>query len=111
MKQSQHVRAEQLWRLFHPRSIALIGATDNSRWSLYTYQNLKNLGFPGSVYLVNPNRAVVHGEPAYKTLRDLPEVVDLAFVMVPTLGVLPVMREAAGVGTKNVVILTSGFSE
>ncbi|PWT71797.1 MAG: carboxylate--amine ligase [Chloroflexi bacterium] len=111
MTQSQHVSTEQLRRLFHPRSIALIGATDNSRWSLYTYQNLKNFGFPGPVYLVNPNRAVVHGEPAYKTLRDLPEVVDLAFVMVPTPGVLPVMREAAGLGTKNVVILTSGFSE
>jgi acetate---CoA ligase (ADP-forming) len=111
MTQSQHVSTEQLRRLFHPQSIALVGATDNSRWSLYTYQNLKNFNFPGPIYLVNPNRAVVHGEQAYKTLGDLPEVVDLAFVMVPTSGVLPIMQEAAELGTKNFVILTSGFSE
>jgi acetate---CoA ligase (ADP-forming) len=111
MTQSQHVSTEQLRRLFHPRSIALVGATDNSRWSLYTYQNLKNFSFPGPIYLVNPNRAVVHGEQAYRTFGDLPEVVDLAFVMVPTTSVLPIMREAAEIGTKNFVILTSGFSE
>jgi acyl-CoA synthetase (NDP forming) len=111
MTQSQHVSTEQLRRLFHPRSIALVGATDNSRWALYTYQNLKTFSFPGPIYLVNPNRAVVHGEQAYKTLSDLPEVVDLAFVMVPTTSVLPIVQEAAELGTKNFVILTSGFSE
>ncbi|MGO8948957.1 MAG: acetate--CoA ligase family protein [Ktedonobacterales bacterium] len=111
MLQSQHVSTEQLRRFFRPRNIALVGATDNSRWSLYTYENLKNYQFPGAIYLVNPNREVVHGEQAYKTLRDLPEVVDLAFVMVSTPRVLPILQEAASLGTKNVVILTSGFSE
>jgi acetate---CoA ligase (ADP-forming) len=111
MTQSQHISMDQLRRLFHPQSIALVGATDHSRWSLYTYQNLKNFSFAGPIYLVNPNRAVVHGETAYRTLDDLPEVVDLAFVMVPTPGVLPIVQEAATLGTKNLVILTSGFSE
>jgi acyl-CoA synthetase (NDP forming) len=111
MTQSQHVSTEQLRRLFRPRSIALVGATDNSRWSLYTYENLKRYNFPGAIYLVNPNRAVVHGEQAYKALHDLPEVVDLAFVMVSTPRVLPILQEAAKQGTKNFVILTSGFSE
>jgi acyl-CoA synthetase (NDP forming) len=111
MTQSQHVSTEQLRRFFRPRSIALVGATDNSRWSLFTYENLQNYHFPGAVYLVNPNRAVVHGTQAYKTLRDLPEVVDLAFVMVATARVLPILQEAAELGTRNFVILTSGFSE
>ena len=113
MTQSQHVAIapEQLRQFFRPRSIALVGATDNSRWSLYTYENLKNYQFPGAIYLVNPNRAVVHGEQAYKTLRDLPGVVDLAFVMVSTPRVLQILQEAAALGTRNYVILTSGFSE
>ena len=111
MTQSRLVSTEQLRRFFRPRSIALVGATDNSRWSLYTYQNLKTYQFPGAIYLVNPNRAVVHGEQAYRTLRDLPEVVDLAFVMVSTSRVLPILHEAAELGTKHFVILTSGFSE
>jgi acyl-CoA synthetase (NDP forming) len=111
MAQSQHVSTEQLRRFFRPRSVALVGATDNSRWSLFTYQNLQTYRFPGAMYLVNPNREVVHGEQAYKALRDLPEVVDLAFVMVSTPRVLPIMQEAAEQGTNHFVILTSGFSE
>ncbi len=61
MTQSQHVSPEQLRQFFRPRSIALVGATDNSRWSIYTYENLINYSFPGAIYLVNPNREVVHG--------------------------------------------------
>ncbi len=79
MAQSQHVSAAQLHHFFRPRSIALVGATDNSRWSIYTFENLKNFGFSGAIYLVNPNREIVHGERAYKTLSDLPEPADLAF--------------------------------
>ncbi len=111
MTQSQHVSPEQLRQFFCPRSIALVGATDNSRWSIYTYENLKNYSFPGAIHLVNPNREIVHGQQAYKTLHGLPEPVDLVFVMVSTPRVLPIIQEAAELGTKNFVILTSGFSE
>jgi acyl-CoA synthetase (NDP forming) len=111
MTQFQHVSTQQLRQFFCPRSIALVGATDNSRWSIYTYENLKNYSFPGAIYLINPNREIVHGQQAYKTLRDLPEPVDLVFVMVSTPRVLSIMQEAAELGTKNFVILTSGFSE
>ncbi|GCE27717.1 acetyl-CoA synthetase [Dictyobacter alpinus] len=102
---------EQLQRLFRPHSIALIGATDNSRWSIYTFDNLNTFGFPGPIYLVNPNRELIHGQRAYKSLRELPEVVDLAFVMVSTRHVLAIVQEAATLGTTHFVLLTSGFSE
>ena len=111
MTQFQHVSAEQLHRFFRPRSIALVGATDNSRWSIFTFENIKNFGFSGPVFLVNPNREIVHGERAYKTLSDLPEPADLAFVMVATPRVLTIVEEAARLGTTNFVVLTSGFSE
>lgn len=111
MTQSQHVSTEQLHRFFRPRSIALVGATDNSRWSIFTFENLKSFGFSGPIYLVNPNREIVHGERAYKALSDLPEAVDLAFVMVATPRVLAIVQEAARLGTSNFVVLTSGFSE
>jgi acyl-CoA synthetase (NDP forming) len=108
---SQRVSAERLHRFFRPQSIALVGATDNSRWSIFTFENLKNFGFPGPIYLVNPNREIVHGEYAYKSLSDLPETADLVFVMVATPRVLAIVQEAARLGTTNVVVLTSGFSE
>jgi acetate---CoA ligase (ADP-forming) len=106
-----NISAEHLYRFFRPRSIALVGATDNSRWSVYTYENLKNFAFPGPIYLVNPRREMVHGAPALKSLREIADPVDLAFVMVPTQQALAVVTEAAETGITNFVILTSGFSE
>lgn len=111
MKHAQTLTPERLRAFFHPRSIALVGATDSSRWSLTTFQNLKIFGFAGPIYCVNPNYEAVHGERAIKRLSDLPQPVDLAFVMVSTQLVYPILQEAAEVGVRNVVILTSGFSE
>src|ERR1700729_2049373 len=85
----------QVRQLFNPRSIALIGATDKSRWSWSTFGNLQLHRFPGPVYLVNPRGIPVHGQHTYPRIADLPADVDLAFVMVPTSAVLPVLNEAA----------------
>src|ERR1700757_2833423 len=89
---------EQVRQLFNPRSIALIGATDKSRWSWSTYGNLKLHEFDGPVYLVNPRGIPVHGEQTYAKVGDLPERVDLAFVMVPTTAILAVLEEVADAG-------------
>ncbi len=107
----QRITPERLHTFLRPKSIALIGATDNSRWSLYTFENLLRFEFPGPIYLVHPSREIVHGQPAIKSLRDLPEPVDLAFIMVSTRRVLSVIQEATALGTKQCVVLTAGFSE
>lgn len=104
-------RAPSLQGLFAPKSIALVGATDKSGWSLSTYQNLLTQGFTGPVHLVNPRSPEVHGRTAHKSLTDLGEPVDLAFVMVPTPVVLDVLREGAELGIRNYVVLTAGFGE
>src|SRR5947209_13059891 len=105
------ITPEQLHTFLRPRSIALVGATDSSRWSTSTFENLQRFEFPGPIYLVNPNRAIVHGERAMKSLRELPEPVDLAFVMVSTQRVFSVVEEAAEMGTRHFVVLTAGYSE
>ncbi len=101
----------QVRQLFNPRSIALIGATDKSRWSWSTFGNLQVHQFPGPVYLVNPRGIPVHGQDSYASIADLPPDVDLAFVMVPTPAVLPVLSAAADHGIGSIVLLTSGFGE
>jgi acyl-CoA synthetase (NDP forming) len=101
----------QVRQLFNPRSIALIGATDKSRWSWSTYGNLQLHDFKGPVYLVNPRGIPVHGEKSYARVADLPGPVDLAFVMVPTSAVLSVLTEVADAGIPSAVLLTSGFAE
>ncbi|QYC44042.1 succinyl-CoA synthetase subunit alpha [Nonomuraea coxensis DSM 45129] len=97
--------------LFNPRSIALVGATDKSGWSVSTLLNLRTHGFPGPVHLVNPRGGVVHGQPAHRSLTDIPEPVDLAYVMVPTPAVLGVIEEGAKLGIRAYVVLTAGFGE
>jgi acetate---CoA ligase (ADP-forming) len=97
--------------LFNPRSIALVGASDKSGWSLATFTNLRSHGFTGGVYLVNSRADTVHGTTAYRALSAIPASVDLAFVMVPTSAVLPVLREGADLGIRCYVILTAGFAE
>ncbi|TMR28764.1 acetate--CoA ligase family protein, partial [Nonomuraea zeae] len=97
--------------LFNPRSIALVGATDKSGWSISTLLNLRTHGFAGSVHLVNPRGGVVHGSPAFRSLTEIPEPVDLAYVMVPTTAVLGVLREGTKLGIRCYVILTAGFGE
>jgi acetate---CoA ligase (ADP-forming) len=101
----------QVAQLFNPRSIALIGATDKSRWSWSTFGNLQLHGFTGPVYLVNQRGIGVHGQQSYARVADLPGPVDLAFVMVPTSAVLSVLAEVADHGIPSVVLLTSGFAE
>ncbi|TDD46734.1 CoA-binding protein [Nonomuraea terrae] len=97
--------------LFNPRSIALVGATDKSGWSVSTLANLREHGFPGPVHLVNPRGGMVHGSPAYRSLAEIPEPVDLAYVMVPTAAVLGVLRDGAKLGIRSYVVLTAGFGE
>src|ERR1700733_4025877 len=101
----------QVRQLFNPRSVALIGATDKSRWSWSIFGNLKLHGFAGPVYLVNPRGIPVHGQDTYARIADLPGPVDLAFVMVPTSAVLDILNEAAEFGIRSIVLLTSGFAE
>lgn len=111
MSASEKARASSMHRLFNPESLALVGATDKSGWSWSAFANLRNHGFDGSLYLVNPRGGLVHGEPAYGSLSEIPYPVDLAFVMVPTPVVLSILREGANLGIRNYVILTAGFAE
>jgi acetate---CoA ligase (ADP-forming) len=97
--------------LFAPRSVALVGATDNSQWSVFTHANLRRYSPDVTLHLVHPHHEKVHGEPAHKSVSAIGESVDLAYVMVPTSAVIEVVEEIADVGIHNLVILTAGFEE
>jgi len=101
----------RLAELFTPRSVALIGATDRSMWSRYTHQNLRAFSPEVPVYCVHPRHDVVHGDPVHRSLEAIGAPVDLAYVMVPTTEVVPVLAQAADAGVRNVVVLTAGFGE
>ena len=102
---------DRLGAFFSARSVVLIGATDRSPWSVWTHANLRQYSPAVSVHVVHPHHDAVHGQAALKSLKQLDEPVDLAYVMVPTSAVMEVMSEVADAGITNVVILTAGFGE
>ncbi|MBB4260541.1 MULTISPECIES: acetate--CoA ligase family protein [unclassified Bradyrhizobium] len=98
--------------LLAPRSIALIGASDDvSKTSARPLQYLRRAGYEGSVYPINPRRDTILGERAWSSLADLPSVPDHAFILTPTEGAVEAAAECARVGVRVATILASGFSE
>ena len=94
-----------------PRGIAIVGASDNSGWSRYTYANLMRGGYPHAVHLVNRRGEPVHGQPVVASLRDIGQPVDLAYVLTGPASLPSVMADAAATGVRNLVVIAAGFGE
>jgi acyl-CoA synthetase (NDP forming) len=98
--------------LLYPRSIAVVGAsTQPDKVGGMPIRLLRELGYAGRLYPVNPSAAEVQGLRAYGSLADIGEPVDLAIVAVPASASQDVMAQLAGNGTRAAVVFTSGFAE
>ncbi|MDT4818501.1 Protein lysine acetyltransferase Pat [compost metagenome] len=103
--------APDLDRLLAPRSIAMVGASNN----LYSiggllFANLKR-SFTGALYPIHPKDDSVQGLPAVTSLHELPGSVDLVVIAVASHAVEGVMEQAVAKGVGGVVLLSSGFAE
>jgi acetate---CoA ligase (ADP-forming) len=98
--------------VLEPRSVALIGAS--RRRGTIGGEILHNLitgGFTGPIYPVNPNAEQIQSLPAYHSIADIPEPVELAVVAVPAEGVIAAARECAKTGVRALLVISSGFAE
>ncbi|MDQ7904015.1 GNAT family N-acetyltransferase [Phytohabitans sp. ZYX-F-186] len=103
---------EALRPMLAPRSVAVVGA--GRRPGGIGHETLRAVvegGFTGPVYAVNPHAGAVAGVPSVPSLADLPGPVDLVVVAVPGPAVRDVVAQAARIGVRAAVILTSGFAE
>ncbi len=66
--------------VLRPKSVAIVGASERGRWPRDIFDSLREHKYAGKVYLINPRQKEVYGEPAFPSLRDLPEPVDHAIV-------------------------------
>ena len=95
---------------FTPRSIAVIGASqDSTKMGYAVMHNL--LHFPGQLYPVNNKRKEIQGLRAYPNVGAIPAPVDLAVITVPAIHVPRVVEECGEKGIPMVVIITAGFKE
>ncbi len=98
--------------LFAPRSIAIIGASnDTARIGGRPIAYMKTAGFQGAIYPVNPNRTEVQGLLAYPSASALPEAPDVAIVAVPAVIAVAAVEELGKRGTKAALVFTAGFAE
>ena len=103
--------AGELHQILNPRSVAIVGASSSpTKFGHFFTQCFVDMGFP-CVYPVNPRESKVLGFKAYPTVRDIPDAVDLAFIVTPTDAVLPVVEDCGLKGVKGIVIYSSGFAE
>jgi acyl-CoA synthetase (NDP forming) len=98
--------------LFHPASVALVGASDDkARTTGRPLSYLRRADFRGTVYPVNRNRERVQDERAWPSLAVLPEVPEHVYVMTPTDLAVDVVQECVELGVPLVTVLADGFAE
>src|SRR4029077_1527514 len=100
-----------LTAMLRPRSIALVGATNRSRWSQNTFDNLINRKYAGEIYLVSRRGGTVHGRTAATSCAAVGAPIDLALLMVPLSAIEDSLADLAAAGVHNAAILASGFAE
>jgi acyl-CoA synthetase (NDP forming) len=88
-----------------------VGVPRSARPGQLFLRALLKPGYRGRIYPVNPNAQEILGLRCYPSVTSLPEVVDVAIVVVPPALAAPVVRECAEKGVKVAILFTAGFSE
>ncbi|GCD89423.1 GNAT family N-acetyltransferase [Nocardioides sp. LS1] len=112
INREHQAESASIHKFFNPRSVAVIGASrrqDTIGQALV--RNLVMGDFTGRVYAVNPAAAAVSGMPAYKSVAEIPDEVDVAIVAVPAEAVQDVVLDCAAKGVHGLVVISSGFAE
>jgi succinyl-CoA synthetase alpha subunit/RimJ/RimL family protein N-acetyltransferase len=111
-EREQHAEARSIERLLHPRSVAVIGASnDATKAGHAVFQNLLRANFEGPLYPVNEQDRHVSAVPAFASVHDVPGQVDLAVLAVPSDRVEEVITQCAEKGVRGVIVVSGGFSE
>ncbi len=111
-KRIHQQRNQPLDVFFSPKTVAVIGATENvgsvGRTLLW---NLVTSPFGGTVYPVNPKRPSVLGVKAYPSVSDIPEEVDLAVIVTPPPSIPGIIKECGENGVRGAIVISAGFKE
>jgi acyl-CoA synthetase (NDP forming) len=89
------------------KSLAIVGASERAHWPSLIFKNLREFGYPGRIELINPRQTQVFGQRCFPSLRDLPEPVDHALVIVPAAAVPDVLVDAEAGGTRSATVYSA----
>lgn len=112
VKMLNSIKESQLYLIANPGSIAFFGASNNfAAMGSILLASLRTMGFEGAVYPVHPKEEQVQNLKAYRSILDLPEVPDLAVLVLPTRIVCQKMEECGQKGIKRAIVVSGGFKE
>ncbi len=101
-----------LFPVFHPESIAVIGASEvPGKAAERRTRSLIRGGYNGDIFLINPKRDILFERKAYPSVLDVGKKVDLAMIVVAPRFVPQAVAESVKMGAKGIVIITAGLGE
>ncbi len=99
-------------KIFSPKSIAIIGASEKpNSVGEAIIRNLVDGGTNANLYPVNPNYSEIHGLKAYKSLTDIQQEVDLAVIATPIATVPDIAEECVKNGVGGAIVISAGGKE
>src|SRR5512138_947555 len=107
-----YMGTENLSAFFNPSGVAVVGASDTpGKLGNEILKNLKEGGFLGALYPINPKSASILGLDCFRSVKDIPGAVELAVLIIPARMVSQAVRECGERGIKGAVVISGGFSE
>jgi acyl-CoA synthetase (NDP forming) len=109
---SQDVIIRQMNRIMKPDAVAVIGASaENGKIGNSIMKNLINGGYQGAIYPIHPSADSIMGKKAYKSVKDVPGVIDVAVFAIPAKFVAQALIEVGEKKIPGAVLIPSGFAE
>ncbi|MFP4437178.1 MAG: acetate--CoA ligase alpha subunit [Chloroflexaceae bacterium] len=98
--------------IFAPQSVAVLGASPNpARLGHEVFKNIVKNGYQGRIYPIHPTATSVLDLPAYPSVLDVPDPIDLAVIVIPVDHVIEAVDECGRKGIKGLIVITAGFKE
>jgi acetyl coenzyme A synthetase (ADP forming)-like protein len=111
-ERDHNAAAAAVAHVLRPESVAVIGvSTRPGSVGAAVLGNLLTAGYRGRLSVVHPREARIGDVPAYRSIADVPEPVELAVIAVPAAAVVDVARQCGAAGVRALVVLSAGFSE
>jgi acetyl coenzyme A synthetase (ADP forming)-like protein len=109
---SQEEIVRQMNRIMKPDAVAVIGASaENGKIGNSIMKNLINGGYQGAIYPIHPTATEILGKKAYKSVKDVPGVIDVAVFAIPAKFVAQALTEVGEKKIPGAVLIPSGFAE
>jgi len=109
---SQEEIVRQMNRIMKPDAVAVIGASaENGKIGNSIMKNLINGGYQGAIYPIHPTASEILGKKAYKSVKDVPGVIDVAVFAIPAKFVAQALTEVGEKKIPGAVLIPSGFAE